>query len=87
MPALSLGWFGKGSEGEALASDLPQICRRFGLSISRLLALSLGSTLRYRFVSWFHVVPPALTMKSVVKEQKKYSQVVSVCIVAFMLTF
>ena len=27
--ALSLGWFGKGSEGDALASDLPQICRRF----------------------------------------------------------
>ena len=45
----SLGWFGRGSEGEALASDLPQICRRFGLSITRLLAL--GCTLLLRFVS------------------------------------
>ena len=27
--ALNVGWFGNGSEGDALASDLPQICRRF----------------------------------------------------------
>ena len=28
MPALSLGWFGKGSEGDALASDLPRSADR-----------------------------------------------------------
>ena len=63
------------------AAGLPE--QLSGLSISSLLALSLGewnrhvhasvwnTLLYYRFVSYFPVVSPALSMKSIFQEREK----------------